>query len=88
MRLSSCASAGSRCAWCEAGLGNRCLGAGAERAGGARRGGERDRSDRTREISPLYAAADAVLLDTTDRSVPAVVREVLEVVQSQLTATA
>ena len=49
---------------------------------------ERDRSDRTREVSPLYVAADAVLVDTTGRPVPAVVREVMEVVQSRLAATA
>ena len=30
---------------------------------------ERDRSDRTREVSPLYVAADAVLVDTTGRPV-------------------
>jgi CMP/dCMP kinase len=49
---------------------------------------ERDRSDRTRDVSPLYVASDAVLVDTTDQPVPAVVREVLDVVQSRLAATA
>jgi cytidylate kinase len=49
---------------------------------------ERDRSDRTREVSPLYVAPDAVLVDTTGRPVAAVVREVMEVVQSRLAATA
>jgi cytidylate kinase len=49
---------------------------------------ERDRSDRTRAVSPLYVAADAVLVDTTGRPVPEVVREVMEVVQSRLAATA
>jgi cytidylate kinase len=49
---------------------------------------ERDRSDRTREVSPLYVAPDAVLVDTTGRPVPVVVGEVMEVVQSRLTATA
>jgi cytidylate kinase len=49
---------------------------------------ERDRSDRTREASPLLVAADAVLVDTTGQPVPAVVREVLDIVQSRLTTTA
>jgi cytidylate kinase len=49
---------------------------------------ERDRSDRTRDVSPLYVASDAVLVDTTGRPVPAVVGEVMEVVQSRLTAPA
>lgn len=38
---------------------------------------ERDRSDRTRSVSPLYAAPDAVVIDTTSRTVEAVVKEVL-----------
>jgi cytidylate kinase len=49
---------------------------------------ERDRSDRTRNVSPLYVASDAVMVDTTGQDVPAVVRDVLEVVQSRLAATA
>jgi cytidylate kinase len=49
---------------------------------------ERDRSDRTRDVSPLYVASDAVLVDTTGRPVLAVVAEVMDVVQSRLTATA
>jgi cytidylate kinase len=49
---------------------------------------ERDHSDRTRQVSPLYVAADAILVDTTGRPVPVVVREVMAVVQSRLTATA
>ena len=49
---------------------------------------ERDRSDRTREVSPLYLAADAILVDTTGRPVPSVVQEVMAVVQSRLTAKA
>jgi len=44
---------------------------------------ERDRSDSTRSASPLYAAADAVLVDTTGKSVDAVVREVLSVIERQ-----
>jgi cytidylate kinase len=49
---------------------------------------ERDRSDRTRTVSPLYAATDAILLDTTGQTIPSVVQEVLAVVQSRLIATA
>jgi cytidylate kinase len=41
---------------------------------------ERDRSDSTRSASPLYAAPDAVLVDTTGKSVDAVVREVMSVI--------
>lgn len=39
---------------------------------------ERDRSDRTRHASPLYAAPDALVVDTTGLPIAAVVREVLE----------
>jgi cytidylate kinase len=42
---------------------------------------ERDRLDRTRTASPLYAAADAVVVDTTGKSIPEVVEEVLEIVE-------
>jgi len=42
---------------------------------------ERDRSDTTRSASPLYAAPDAVVIDTTGKSVDEVVREVLVVVE-------
>ncbi len=38
---------------------------------------ERDEQDRRRAASPLYAAPDAVLVDTTEKSVAAVVAEVL-----------
>ena len=41
---------------------------------------ERDRSDTTRAVSPLYAAADAVVVDTTGKPVEEVVREVLAIV--------
>jgi CMP/dCMP kinase len=41
---------------------------------------QRDEIDRTRKASPLYAAADAVIVDTTDKNVDEVVREVLEVI--------
>jgi cytidylate kinase len=40
----------------------------------------RDESDRTRAASPLYAAADAVRLDTTGRSIDDVVAQVLTLV--------
>ena len=40
----------------------------------------RDEIDRTRAASPLYAAKDAVLLDTTGQSIDAVVAQVLTLV--------
>ncbi len=46
---------------------------------------ERDRNDRTRHVSPLYAAADAQVIDTTDQPIADVVRDVLGLVQSRLT---
>ncbi|HJZ76574.1 MAG TPA: (d)CMP kinase [Vicinamibacterales bacterium] len=42
---------------------------------------ERDRIDSTRAASPLYAAADAVVVDTTGKSVDEVVREVMSVIR-------
>src|SRR5512138_3545563 len=39
----------------------------------------RDEQDRSRTASPLYAAADAVIIDTTGRSIADVVARVLEV---------
>ena len=44
----------------------------------------RDELDRTRQASPLYAAPDAVVVDTTGKSVEEVVREVLYVVERRL----
>jgi CMP/dCMP kinase len=41
----------------------------------------RDELDRTRTASPLYAAADAVVVDTTGKPIDQVVREVLEIVR-------
>jgi CMP/dCMP kinase len=41
---------------------------------------ERDRLDSTRTTSPLYAAADAIVVDTTGKPVEAVVDEVLRVI--------
>lgn len=46
---------------------------------------ERDRSDRTRQASPLYAASDAMIVDTTGLPIPAVVQEVLERIHTRLT---
>jgi len=40
----------------------------------------RDEADRTRTVSPLYAAPDAVVVDTTGRSIEQVVAEVMQVV--------
>src|SRR5438132_6252723 len=47
----------------------------------------RDESDRTRTASPLYAADDAVRVDTTGRSIDEVVANVLELVQAKLATT-
>jgi cytidylate kinase len=49
---------------------------------------ERDRSDRTRQVSPLYAAPDALLVDTTALAVPAVVDAVLREVRKRLAGPA
>jgi cytidylate kinase len=43
----------------------------------------RDQLDRTRAASPLYAAPDAVVIDTTGKPVAQVVDEVLRVVESR-----
>jgi len=45
---------------------------------------ERDRSDRTRAASPLYAASDATIIDTTGKGVEEVVAEVLLVVKRKI----
>jgi len=42
----------------------------------------RDQQDRTRIASPLYAAPDAVIVDTTGKSVEHVVREVMRVIEA------
>jgi CMP/dCMP kinase len=47
---------------------------------------ERDRLDRTRAASPLYAAPDAVVVDTTGKSVEEVVREVIRIVREKTVA--
>ena len=43
----------------------------------------RDEIDRTRTASPLYAAEDAVVVDTTGKSVDEVVEEVIRVVAAK-----
>ena len=40
----------------------------------------RDESDTTRMVSPLYAAHDAVVVDTTGKEIGEVVRDVLQIV--------
>jgi cytidylate kinase len=47
---------------------------------------ERDRLDTTRAASPLYAAADAVVIDTTGKKVEEVVDEVMTIVKRRLEA--
>ena len=44
---------------------------------------QRDQLDRTRAVSPLYTAADALVVDTTGKSVDEVVRDVLRVVDAK-----
>ena len=43
----------------------------------------RDQLDRTRAASPLYAAPDAIVIDTTGKPVTQVVDEVLRVVKKK-----
>jgi len=47
---------------------------------------ERDELDRTRPASPLQAAEDAVVIDTTGKSVDEVVREIMGVIKERLGA--
>jgi cytidylate kinase len=44
---------------------------------------QRDELDRTRTASPLYADKDALIVDTTGKSVDDVVREVMMVVNER-----
>jgi cytidylate kinase len=44
---------------------------------------ERDRLDSTRRTSPLHRAPDAIVIDTTGKSVAAVVKEVLQIVTAR-----
>ena len=43
----------------------------------------RDRADRTRAVSPLTLAADAVYIDTTGLSIEAVVERVMRIVEAR-----
>ena len=45
---------------------------------------ERDQSDRTRQASPLYAASDAIVVDTTGRSISFVVEMVLNAIKTRV----
>lgn len=45
---------------------------------------ERDRLDSTRAASPLYAAADAMVIDTTGKQIEEVVAEVMAIVRHKL----
>jgi len=45
---------------------------------------ERDRSDSTRAASPLYAAEDAVIIDTTNAPIDEVVEQVMTIVRGKL----
>jgi cytidylate kinase len=44
---------------------------------------QRDELDRTRSASPLYAAADAIVLDTTEKPVAEVVSEALTIIRAK-----
>jgi len=46
----------------------------------------RDELDRTRSVSPLQVAADAVVIDTTGKPIPEVIAEVMAVVTAKLGA--
>lgn len=45
---------------------------------------ERDKRDASRSVAPLRAAADSIVVDTSESSVEAVISEVLEVVRERL----
>jgi CMP/dCMP kinase len=47
---------------------------------------ERDRLDSTRAASPLYAAADAIVIDTTGKRVEDVVAEVMTIVREKFSS--
>jgi CMP/dCMP kinase len=44
---------------------------------------QRDESDRTRSVSPLYVAEDALVIDTTGKGVDAVVKEVIALIRGR-----
>jgi cytidylate kinase len=50
----------------------------------ARELAERDRRDRERAASPLVPAADAVIIDTSNLGIKAVLAQVLDVVDNRL----
>src|SRR5262249_19173730 len=45
---------------------------------------ERDRLDRTRRTSPLYVAPDAIVVDTTAKTIDEVVAETMSVIRETL----
>jgi len=45
---------------------------------------QRDEQDRTRTASPLYAAPDAIVIDTTGKNIDEVVREVMAVIYKKV----
>lgn len=45
---------------------------------------ERDKRDMTREISPLMQAEDAALVDTSDLTIPQVVKRILQIYQEKM----
>jgi cytidylate kinase len=48
---------------------------------------QRDELDRTRQASPLYAASDAIVVDTTGKDIDAVVHEVMQAVEKKRLGT-
>ena len=48
---------------------------------------ERDVRDSTRDDSPLRAAADAIVVDTTDLSIDQVVDRILDLVSTKVTVS-
>ena len=48
----------------------------------------RDELDRTRTASPLYAAPDAIIVDTTGKAVEEVVKEVMAIVRGKIAGAA
>jgi cytidylate kinase len=44
----------------------------------------RDQLDRTRTASPLYAAPDAIVIDTTGKAIPEVVKDVMDVIRPKI----
>ena len=44
---------------------------------------QRDEIDRTRTVSPLYVAADAIVIDTTGKEIDQVVSEVMALIRGE-----